>query len=188
MEGKAAIFTIGHSTRTIGEFIGLLRESGIGCVVDVRRFPGSRAYPHFNAEALSTSLHAECIDYWHAATLGGRRRAGEVIDDSGDSFWTNPGFRRYAAYARSNAFGDALRALEARAADTRCALMCAEAVWWRCHRRIIADHLLARGHPVLHIMGSGNVVPATLTAGAMIAGGDVVYPGQPALFDGAASP
>lgn len=183
MEKAPAIYTIGHSTRKLAEFVGLLKESDIACVVDVRRFPGSRAFPHFNAEPLAAALAADGIDYWHATVLGGRRRAGEVADDSTDHFWTNASFRRYAAHARTRAFDDALDVLRERAARQRCALMCAEAVWWRCHRRIIADHLIARGHPVLHVMGPGQVDPASLTPGASVsAGGGVVYPGQASLF------
>jgi uncharacterized protein (DUF488 family) len=182
MDAAPTVYTIGHSTRTLDAFVGLLGESGIECVVDVRRLPGSRAFPHFNAEPLSAALAAEGIDYWHATVLGGRRRAGEVVDAGADAFWTNASFRRYAAHARSRAFRAALDELQARALEQRCVLMCAEAVWWRCHRRIIADHLLARGCPVLHIMGPGQVDPAALTTGAAIADGEVIYPGQPSLF------
>lgn len=184
MDRIDAIYTIGHSTRSLADFVGLLRESAVECVVDVRRLPGSRAFPHFNAEPLSAALAGQGIDYWHATVLGGRRRAGEVVGEGADTFWTNASFRRYAAHARSAAFAEALDALQAKAARQRCALMCAEAVWWRCHRRIIADHLLARGCPVLHIMAPGHVDPASLTAGAAITNGEVVYPGQPSLFDG----
>lgn len=183
METASAIYTIGHSTRTLAEFVGLLKESDIQCVVDVRRFPGSRAFPHFNAEPLSAALAQARIAYWHATVLGGRRRAGEVADESADRFWTNASFRRYAAHARTGAFDEALRVLQERAERERCVLMCAEAVWWRCHRRIIADHLIARCHPVLHIMGPGQVDPASLTPGAAVSpAGRVVYPGQPSLF------
>ena len=183
MDPLPVIHTIGHSTRSLVEFTGLLAESAIGCIVDVRRFPGSRAYPHFNAEPLAAALASHGIGYWHAAVLGGRRRAGEVASGGSDGFWTNASFARYAAHARTAAFRDALRALQDRSADQRCALMCAEAVWWRCHRRIIADHLLALGHPVLHILGAANVVAAELTSGAHVRDGDVVYPGQGSLFD-----
>jgi uncharacterized protein (DUF488 family) len=183
MGATPAIYTIGHSTRSLEGFLDLLAASAIECVVDVRRFPGSRAYPHFNAEPLSAALARAGIDYWHAVVLGGRRRAGEVIDNSARSFWTNASFARYASHARTAAFREALSTLQERAASQRCALMCAEAVWWRCHRRIIADHLIARGCPVLHIMGPGNVVAAEVTAGARIVDGDVVYPGQLSLLE-----
>ena len=170
------IFTIGHSTRPLEEFLGLLAESNIGCVVDVRRLPGSRAYPQYDAEALRASLHDAGIDYWHLTALAGLRRASEVPAASESAFWTNASFRRYAAYASTAAFAEGLRSLEMRAATQRCALMCAEAVWWRCHRRIIADYLLARGHAVMHIMGPGKVVAAELTAGAQVVDGTPCYP------------
>ncbi len=172
----ATFFTIGHSTRTIDGFLGLLEASRIACVVDVRRLPGSRTFPHFNAEPLRDALAGAGIDYWHALALGGRRAAGPA-DEAGDgTFWTHRGFRNYARYAQTAAFEQGLRELEDRARRQRCVLMCAEAVWWRCHRRIIADHLLARGHAVFHIMGPHKVVPATLTRGAVVAAGAVAYP------------
>jgi len=171
-----AIFTIGHSTRPITQFLDLLAESGIECVVDVRRLPGSRAFPQYDADALREALRHVGIDYWHLVALGGLRRAADAPAQADDTFWTNPSFRRYAAYARTPAFAAGLEALETRAMQQRCTLMCAEAVWWRCHRRIIADYLLARGHPVLHIMGLGKVVPALLTTGATVAAGEPVYP------------
>ena len=173
---QAPVFTIGHSTRPIDVFLDLLAESAIECVVDVRRLPGSRAFPQFNADALRASLEKAGIDYWHAIALGGRRGAGASGQDARDAFWTNPGFRRYAAYARSEEFDAGLRELEQRARAQRCVLMCSEAVWWRCHRRIIADHLLARGHAVFHVMGSHKVTPAAMTAGAVVSGGTLAYP------------
>ena len=175
----ATIFTIGHSTRPLDEFIGLLRESSIQCVVDVRRLPGSRAYPHYNADALQQSLAEAGIAYWHLMALAGRRRASEVpaTDDTG--FWTNASFRRYAAYAETPQFHHGLHALEQRAGQQACAVMCAEAVWWRCHRRIISDHLIADGIRVLHIMGPGKVDVATLTKGACVVDGRPAYPANP---------
>ena len=176
---RAPVFTVGHSTRPIQEFLDLLAASRIECVVDVRRLPGSRAHPQFDADALRASLFEVGIDYWHLAALGGRR-SGSIADQPAEErFWTNPSFARYAEYARTPAFAEGLRALEQRAADDRCAVMCAEAVWWRCHRRIVADHLIAHGHPVLHIMGPGKVVPATLTAGAVVVKGEPVYRREP---------
>ena len=170
------IFTIGHSTRPLDEFLCLLAESKIECVVDVRRLPGSRAFPQYDADALRASLHDAGIDYWHLTALAGLRRASEAPNAFESSFWTNASFRRYAAYAHTADFVEGLRVLELRAASQRCALMCAEAVWWRCHRRIIADYLLAAGHRVMHIMGPRKVVPAQLTAGAQIVNGLPCYP------------
>lgn len=173
------IHTIGHSTRPLEEFIGLLQASSIQCVVDVRRLPGSNAYPQFNADALQQSLAHVGIEYWHLTSLAGRRRASEVPQLEDATFWTNPSFRRYAAYTHTSDFHDGLRALEKRAAQQACAVMCAEAVWWRCHRRIISDYLLADGFRVLHIMGVGNIQPATLTKGASVIDAHPVYPPNP---------
>lgn len=172
----ATIHTIGHSTRPLEEFIGLLQAASIRCVVDVRRLPGSNAYPHYNADALQRSLADVGIDYWHVDALAGRRRASEVPDVGEATFWTNPSFRRYAAYAHTREFHAGLQALEQRAARQACTVMCAEAVWWRCHRRIISDYLLADGVRVLHIMGPGKVDVATLTKGACVIDGQLVYP------------
>ena len=170
------IHTIGHSTRPLDEFLGLLQTASIECVVDVRRLPGSRAYPQYNADALQQSLADVGIEYWHLVALAGRRRASEVPANDHEVFWTNPSFRRYAAYARTSEFHDGLRELEQRAARQACVVMCAEAVWWRCHRRIISDYLIADGIRVLHIMGTGKVEVATLTKGASVIDGQLVYP------------
>lgn len=169
------LFTIGHSSRDIDTFLALLTASRVQCVVDVRRLPGSRALPHFDAEALTASLAGIGITYWRLPALCGRRSAKEVRGLPVDAFWRNASFARYAAWARSAAFAVALDALLQRAQDERCVLMCAEAVWWRCHRRIIADHLLARGCAVWHILGPSQVVAATLTQGARICGENVIY-------------
>lgn len=174
-----SIFTIGHSTRPIEEFIGLLAESHVECVVDVRRLPGSRRCPQYNAESLASTLSDQDIDYWHLTSLCGRRNKAELEGILPGEFWRNASFGRYAAYARGTAFAQGLEALLDRALTQRCALMCSEAVWWRCHRRIISDYLLARGVPVFHIMGHGAVAPAELTPGAMAEHGKVVYPDPP---------
>lgn len=170
------VFTIGHSSRPLEAFLSLLEDSQIRCVVDVRRLPGSRAFPQYNADALAASL-SECgIDYWHLSALCGRRTKRELGEAPPETFWTNASFARYAAYARGAAFAQGLDALIARAREHRCAVMCSEAVWWRCHRRIITDHLLAQGHAVCHIMGPNTVDPASLTRGAHITEGEVIYP------------
>lgn len=173
------LYTIGHSTRPLEQFLGLLQAASVACVVDVRRLPGSRAYPHYNAEALQQSLADAGIDYWHLEALAGRRRASEAPQSAETSFWTNPSFRHYAAYASTSEFREGLCALEQRAARQACVVMCAEAVWWRCHRRIIADHLLADGFCVMHILGAGKIEPATLTKGACIVNSVPVYPNTP---------
>ena len=171
-----AVFTVGHSNRPLEEFIALLDEAGIECVADVRRLPGSRSFPQYNADALALSLSERGIDYWYVPPLCGRRSKRELEGVPEESFWTNASFARYAAYAHSDAFIAGLHALLERAREQRCALMCSEAVWWRCHRRIITDHLLARGAPVFHIMGHAKVDAATLTRGARIEGDQVIYP------------
>ena len=170
------IFTIGHSSRPLSAFLTLLDESKIQCVVDVRRLPGSRSFPEYNADQLAASLAEGGIDYWHLDELCGRRSMGELQGAAPEAFWSNASFARYAAYARSNAFAHGLHELMLRAQHQRCAVMCSEAVWWRCHRRIITDHLIALGVSVCHIMGPGKVVAATLTRGASVSDGDVVYP------------
>ena len=170
------IHTIGHSTRPLQEFIGLLQAASIQCVVDVRRLPGSNAYPQYNADALQHSLIGAGIDYWHLTAIAGRRRNAEVQASAESTFWTNASFRRYAAYAHTGEFHAGLRSLEERAERQACAVMCAEAVWWRCHRRIISDYLIADGIRVLHIMGPGKVDIATLTKGACVVDGVPVYP------------
>ena len=173
---NATVFTIGHSTRPLEEFLELLRASSIECVVDVRRLPGSRAFPQYNAAALASALHEHDIDYWHLEALCGRRSKRELHGVPPENFWTNTSFAIYAAYARSETFAQGLDELLQRARKQRCVLMCSEAVWWRCHRRIITDHLLARGNEVRHIMGLDNVVSATLTSGAQVRDGEVIYP------------
>ena len=170
------MFTIGHSSRPLAAFLTLLDESNIECVVDVRRLPGSRSFPQYNADALAASLASRGIDYWHLDALCGRRSTGELHGVAPEAFWSNASFARYAAYARSDAFADGLRELMQRARQQRCAVMCSEAVWWRCHRRIIADHLLALGVSVCHIMGPGKVVAATLTRGSQVRNGEIIYP------------
>ena len=156
-----AIFTIGHSTRSTGELVELLKEAGVERLVDVRSVPRSRANPQFNADALPDPLAVAGM-----AALGGLRHHPKGAPVSPNTLWRSDAFRNYANYAMTPAFGAGLDRLCGLAHDERCAIMCAEAVWWRCHRRIIADYLLARGVAVFHIMGSAKLEPATLTPGA----------------------
>jgi uncharacterized protein (DUF488 family) len=160
------VFTIGHSTRSTDEFIGLLQQAAIERVVDVRAIPHSRTNPQFNIDVLRASLAAAGIDYLHLAALGGRRHRAKGAPPSPNPLWRHVSFRNYADYAMSDAFRSGLDELESRALAQRCAIMCSEAVWWRCHRRIISDYLLADGIAVAHIMGPGKIDPATLTPGA----------------------
>jgi uncharacterized protein (DUF488 family) len=170
------VFTIGHSTRPIDEFIRLLQEPGITRVVDVRSIPRSRTNPQFNTEALNDSLAAAGIGYLHLPALGGRRHRPRGAPPSPNPLWRHQAFRNYADYALTDAFRGGLDVLESLAKAERCAITCSEAVWWRCHRRIISDYLLADGVVVAHIMGPGKIDPATLTPGArQSADGHVIY-------------
>ena len=161
------LFTIGHSTRTLGEFVALLRQVEITLVVDVRSIPRSRTVPQFNADTLAGSLAAEGIGYRHLPALGGRRHRKRATP-SHNTYWRVEAFRAYADYAETDEFRAGLDALRGLARRDRCAVMCAEAVWWRCHRRIITDYLLAGGALVEHIMTLGKLVPATLTPGVQV--------------------
>lgn len=175
--GSDPIFTIGHSMRTLAELVSLLRQSAVTMLVDVRSIPRSRSNPQFNQDVLPRALAADGIGYRHMAALGGRRHHPKGAPPSANAFWRVAAFRDYADYAETAAFRTGLDALRALARTDRCAIMCAEAVWWRCHRRIIADYLLAGGARVEHIMGPGKVVPATLTPGACIlSDGTLRYP------------
>jgi uncharacterized protein (DUF488 family) len=170
------VYTIGHSTRTIPEFGALLRESGIQVVADVRAIPRSRTNPQFNLDVLPLSLEELGIGYSHFPELGGRRHHPRGAPPSSNTFWRNDSFRNYADYAATDAFGVGFARLRGLADGQRCAVMCSEAVWWRCHRRIIGDYLIARGIPVMHIMGPGKMERATLTPNAhQLGNGTLVY-------------
>jgi uncharacterized protein (DUF488 family) len=172
MKGHAAntIFTIGHSTWTLAEFVPLLEQVDVTLLVDVRSFPRSRATPQFNGDTLPHALAADGISYRHLRALGGRRHHRKGAPASANVYWRVAAFRNYADYAQADEFGAGLDELRALADDQRCAIMCAEAVWWRCHRRIITDYLLADGRRVEHIMRPRQVVEATLTPGARVMG------------------
>jgi uncharacterized protein (DUF488 family) len=175
----AVIWTIGHSTRPLEEFIGLLRNERIELLADVRRYPASRMHPHFNAGALDQSLAEAGMRYEGYPELGGRRapRAG-----SANSRWRNASFRGYADYMESPDFDDALARLMGEAGDARTAIMCAEAPWWRCHRALIADALKARGVEVLHIMGGKDPVVHPYTSAASVVDGKLYYGPSRDLF------
>ncbi len=172
------ICTIGHSTRALADFTAMLAAAGVACVADVRRFPRSRRHPHFNGDALAHSLAEAGISYRHFEALGGRRGKAPA-KPSHNTLWREEPFRNYADYAETEEFRAALDALVALAAERPVAVMCAEAVWWRCHRRIIADYLVARGLEVVHILDKGKLEPATLTPGAMARpDGTLLYAGN----------
>jgi len=166
LQCAVTVFTIGHSTRPIDEFIRLLQQAEIATVVDVRSIPRSRTNPQFNTDALRASLAAAGIGYVHLRALGGRRHRPRGAPPSPNQLWRQEAFRNYADYALTESFRGGLDELESLARTQRCAIMCSEAVWWRCHRRIISDYLLADGVTVAHIMGPGKIDPATLTPGA----------------------
>jgi uncharacterized protein (DUF488 family) len=168
------IYTIGHSTRTLDDFVGLLQQHGIVQLADVRTVPKSRRHPHFASEALSKSLPALGINYQHFPGLGGLRKP---TADSNNSGWRHPSFRGYADYMRTAPFKNALDELIQWAADRPTAVMCAEAVWWQCHRQLIADSLVARGIEARHIMSAKTAGVHTLTSFARVDGTQVTYPG-----------
>jgi uncharacterized protein (DUF488 family) len=179
-------FTIGHSDRSIEAFVGLLRAPGVERVVDVRKMPMSRANPQFNEDALAAALAPCRISYEHAPALGGLRRRSPSMAPEINGLWENRSFHHYADYALSAPFRAGLDRLIAAGRAQRCAIMCSEAVWWRCHRRLIADNLIARGEAVFHIMARDRLEPARLTPGAVVRpDGSVVYPGgaSPAGLD-----
>ncbi len=170
-------FTIGHGTRTIEDFVALLKEARVSMVVDVRTMPRSRTNPQFNADQLPTSLQADQIGYRHVAALGGLRAKQREIPPDTNAFWDNQSFHNYAVYAMGAPFRDALAQLRELGDNRRCAIMCAETVWWRCHRRIIADHLIAAGEQAFHILGPNHIEAAKLTPAARIGPGSMVtYP------------
>ena len=171
-ETELTIWTIGHSTRPVEEFLGLLACNRIETIADVRRFPGSRKYPQYGQEALAAVLAQHAIDYHWLQALGGRR---PVSPDSPNVAWRNASFRGYADYMAGAGFAQGLDQLLELASRSRTALMCAEAVWWRCHRSMIADALCARGVKVLHIMASDHVKPHPMTSPARIVDGYLTY-------------
>jgi uncharacterized protein (DUF488 family) len=155
----------------------LLRDNAVERLVDVRAVPRSRTNPQFNTEALPASLAVAGIGYTHLKALGGLRHRPKGAPPSANTLWRNDAFRNYADYAMTPAFRAGLDELCELAQSQRCAIMCAEAVWWRCHRRIIADYLLAEGQPVRHILGPRHIDPATMTRGALVQeDGTILYP------------
>jgi uncharacterized protein (DUF488 family) len=163
----------------IVEFVDLLRESGVGLVIDVRSMPRSRTNPQFNQQSLPEALAPWQIGYEHISELGGLRGKSRDSESSPNTYWRVRSFRNYADYALTAPFATGLTRLRKCGAEQRCVVMCAEALWWRCHRRIIADYLLAAGEQVMHILGKSHVVVASLTPGAVVRNdGTVVYPVQ----------
>jgi len=163
-------FTIGHSTRSVEEVADLLKAVGADMIVDVRSMPRSRTNPQFNVDTVADALADRQIGYRHIAALGGLRGRQRALGASPNTFWRNKSFRNYADYAMTPAFKAGLAELVVLGRQRTCAIMCAEILWWRCHRRIIADYLLAGGAAVFHILGPRSVEPASLTP--CVAGAD----------------
>lgn len=173
------VFTIGHSDRPLEAFLDLLRAAEIERLFDIRKFPRSRTNPQFDADRLSAALADAGIAYDYLEALGGRRPRARDVPPEVNGFWINRSFHNYADYALSAPFRAGLAGLLAAGGAQRSVVMCAEAVWWRCHRRIVADYLLAAGREVIHLLGPGHDEPARLTEGAVILPDrSIVYPAE----------
>ena len=169
------VFTIGHSTRSIPEFVRLLEAGGVELVVDIRRVARSRTNPQYNLERLPAELAPYRIRHMRIEELGGLRRKSPMPPDV-NGFWSNPSFHNYADYALSDEFRAGFARLLGAASEHRTAIMCAESVWWRCHRRIVADYLIDAGRAVYHLMNVERVEPARMTPGAVSAADGIRYP------------
>ena len=173
---KHQLFSIGHSNQPLDRFLGLLAQHRIEALADIRRFPGSRKYPHWNQQNLAASLQEAGIEYHWIETLGGRRRSKKAGPASLNLGLRNESFRSYADYMLTEEFHQAAGKLLEIAARKRTAMMCAEAVYWRCHRRLVSDFLLANHVAVQHIFPNGEVRPHKLTEGGQVEQGKVTYP------------
>ena len=170
---------MGHGRRDVREFVAVLQSVGVTRVVDIRAFPRSRSNPQFNVEVLEKSLARWSISYTHLSALGGRRGTSKAAEHDNDG-WQVSGFRNYANYAHTAEFREGLRELLSLASRDTCAVMCAETVWWRCHRRIVADYVLAQGVPVVHLLSESKRTPAALTEFARVEQkARISYPGSP---------
>jgi len=170
------VFTVGHSNRTLESFAALLHAGAVEQVVDIRTVARSRHNPQFNADVIGAGLAPFGIGYLRIAALGGLRGKSKAVAPAVNAFWENASFHNYADYALSPEFRAGLEELLALAGERRTAIMCAEAVWWRCHRRIVADYLLRDGREVLHLMGEHRIEPARMTAAAVPASDGIHYP------------
>ena len=166
------VWTVGHSTRTLNDFIDLLKSFGINQLVDIRTFPGSRRFPHFNKENLSQSLPQQGIAYTHMVELGGRRKPKP---DSVNIAWRHASFRGYADYMQTEAFHNAIQRLEQLASAGHLAYMCSEAMWWKCHRALVSDYMKVHGWKVIHIMEKGKSVEHPYTGPARPVQGQLFY-------------
>ena len=169
---KPTLYTIGHSTRTIEEFLELLKSFDIKILADIRRLPGSRKFPQFDQDNLKRSLEENGIEYIYLEDLGGRRKPSA---SSVNTVWRNKSFQAYADYMETKAFANGAAELADIATQKTTAIMCSEAVWWRCHRSMVSDYFKAKGWEVLHIMALGKVTEHPYTAPARVVGEQVFY-------------
>ena len=169
---RPVIYTMGHSTHPIDEFISMLQSFSISIVADIRNYPGSRRYPHFNEEDLEHSLKENGIGYVHMKELGGRRKP---LPNSVNTNWRNDAFRGYADYMQTEDFKNAMIKLEDLAMKEPTAYMCSEAVWWRCHRALVSDYLKVRGWRVMHVMGADKIQEHPYTSAAKVIDGNLRY-------------
>ena len=175
-EENKTIWTIGHSTRSFEEFVAMLHSFNIELIADIRRFPGSRKFPHFNKETLEVSLPQNNIQYVHIKDLGGRRKANPNSENKG---WRNIPFRSYADYMGTDTFKYGIEELVKLALERRTAFMCSEALWWRCHRSLVSDYLKLHGWKVMHIMGIHKTTEHPYTAPARIVNNELNYEKDP---------
>ncbi len=173
MPDEQVIHTVGHSTHPLERFLELLGANRIAALADVRSFPSSRRWPQFNQDELSRAMECAGIEYRWMKSLGGRRH--QVTPDSPHTAWTTPAFRSYADYAETAEFEAGLAELIELARAKPAAYMCSEGLWWRCHRRIISDHLTLRGWTVVHILPDGKLSPHQLPRFARVADGRIIY-------------
>lgn len=169
---EKVIWTIGHSTHTLEKFINLLNSFEIKLIADIRSYPGSKRFPHFNKELLKVSLAQNNIEYLHLKDLGGRRK---TKPDSVNDGWRHDAFRGYADYMETDFFDYSIKELELLGLRTRTAYMCSEALWWRCHRSMVSDWLKLNGWKVIHIMGQRKSEEHPYTQPARIVNGNLIY-------------
>jgi uncharacterized protein (DUF488 family) len=179
---RPPVYTIGHSTRSIAAFVELLRCGQVDLVVDIRSIPRSRTNPQYNLDALPDALAAWQIGHERIGQLGGRRPKSKTVDPEVNGFWTHQSFHNYADHALTDEFRAGLARLAEASSARRCAIMCSEAVWWRCHRRLVADYLLHDGREVFHLMGPARVEAAKMTPAARVADASLIYPAPEATL------
>jgi uncharacterized protein (DUF488 family) len=175
-----SVLTIGHSNHPLDRFLVLLARHEVEALVDIRRFPGSRKHPHFSRDSLAAALLKSGVEYHWLEALGGRRH--KLRDTSPNLGLENRGFRNYADYMLTDEFREGVEKLLEVARQKRTAIMCAEGLFWQCHRRLVSDFVIANGVTVQHITPGGELRPHTLTKGAVIDSGEVTYPGDRSLF------